>query len=233
MVSGGSIWRRSRRPTWYPDDRHRAGHSRGPAAIRSRRLARNLRHRALLLVLDNCEHLIATCAELADACFARRPVADARHESRSPERVGEIIFRVPSLSLPEAVASVSPRARRPEATQLFVERAAPSTPPSHRHRTTRTPSPASASVSMGFRSPSSWRPPAPWSCRRSKSRRACRTDSACSPAARDRRSRGTGHSRRPWTGVTSCSRSPNASCSAGCQCSRLVDARSGRACVRR
>lgn len=43
----------------------------------------------------------------------------------------------------------------------------------------------------------------------------------CSPAARDRRSRGTGHSRRPWTGVTSCSRSPNARCFVDSRCSTV------------
>jgi DNA-binding winged helix-turn-helix (wHTH) protein len=130
-----------------------------------------LRPRALLLVFDNCEHLITICAELVEALLRDAPAVRMLTTSREALGVsGEVVFRVPSLSLPEGVASV-PALGEAEATQLFIERASASTRSSHRRRTARTPSPRSAGVSMGFRSRSSWRPPAAWSCHRSRSRR--------------------------------------------------------------
>ena len=85
----------------------------------------HLRHRALLLVLDNCEHLIASCAELVETWLRGAPrlriVATSREALGVP---GETICRVPSLSLPDPPASVSPDALiAHEATRLFVERA--------------------------------------------------------------------------------------------------------------
>jgi predicted ATPase len=84
-----------------------------------------LRTRQLLLVLDNCEHLLDACAALAEA--ALRNCADVRilATSREPLRVaGETRWRVPSLSLPTVneVASLEPAAAC-EAVQLFLERA--------------------------------------------------------------------------------------------------------------
>ena len=62
-----------------------------------------LRPRAGLLLLDNCEHLVGACAELADhllrACSGLTMLAT----SREPLVVaGETVWRVPPLSLPEA-----------------------------------------------------------------------------------------------------------------------------------
>jgi len=84
-----------------------------------------LRDRALLLVLDNCEHLIAACAELVDALLREAPALRILATSREALGVsGEIVYRVPSLSLPEALASVPVDALiDSEATQLFIERA--------------------------------------------------------------------------------------------------------------
>jgi predicted ATPase len=60
-----------------------------------------LRQRQLLLVLDNCEHLLAACAELADrllrSCPGVRILASSREGLNVP---GELTYRVPSLSLP-------------------------------------------------------------------------------------------------------------------------------------
>lgn len=95
----------------------------GPQRSAREALLETLRHRALLLVLDNCEHLIATCAELADALLREAPAARVLATSREALHVsGEVVFRVPSLSLPEAVASI-PALSDAEATQLFIERA--------------------------------------------------------------------------------------------------------------
>ncbi len=76
----------------------------------------------LLLVLDNCEHVVDACAELTDhllrACDRLRVLAT----SREPLGVdGEVLFRVPPLALP---AHDDPEALViSEAGRLFVERA--------------------------------------------------------------------------------------------------------------
>ncbi len=71
----------------------------------------NLRRRELLLVLDNCEHLIDACAELAEEMLRAAPALRMIATSREPLRVpGETVWRVASLS-------------DLEATRLFVDRA--------------------------------------------------------------------------------------------------------------
>lgn len=58
-------------------------------------------HRQLLLILDNCEHLITSCAQLAEALL--QAGAGVRILTTSREALGvpgEMIWRVPSLSLP-------------------------------------------------------------------------------------------------------------------------------------
>jgi class 3 adenylate cyclase len=55
----------------------------------------------VLIVLDNCEHLIGACAKVADVMVARCPRVHLLATSREPLGIGgEIIYRVPSLSLP-------------------------------------------------------------------------------------------------------------------------------------
>src|SRR5262245_4649835 len=83
------------------------------------------RPRALLLVLDNCEHLIDACAEVAEALLRAAPalriVATSREQLRVP---GEVVWRVSSLSLPDDASPVSAEALLDgEATRLFVDRA--------------------------------------------------------------------------------------------------------------
>jgi predicted ATPase/DNA-binding SARP family transcriptional activator len=61
-----------------------------------------LRPRGLLLILDNCEHLLAACATLAEALL--RACSDVRILTTSREALnipGETAYRLPSLSLPE------------------------------------------------------------------------------------------------------------------------------------
>ena len=85
----------------------------------------SLRCRQLLLVLDNCEHLIASCADVVE--YLLRGTLTLRILSTSREALGvsgEVVCRVPSLSLPEAMPSVPVAALACcEATQLFIERA--------------------------------------------------------------------------------------------------------------
>jgi predicted ATPase/class 3 adenylate cyclase len=55
----------------------------------------------ILILLDNCEHLIGACAKAADAMLRRCPRVHLLATSREPLGIaGEIIYRVPSLSLP-------------------------------------------------------------------------------------------------------------------------------------
>jgi non-specific serine/threonine protein kinase len=79
----------------------------------------------LLLILDNCEHLVAACAELADCLLRAAPGLRILATSREPLGIaGEHTWRVPALALP---ASEQPpdvaELERCEAVRLFVERA--------------------------------------------------------------------------------------------------------------
>ncbi len=81
--------------------------------------------RALLLVLDNCEHLLAPTAGLVDTLLRSAPQLTILATSREPLRVsGEVVFRVPSLDIPDPEHTLDPHELlRYEAVRLFVERA--------------------------------------------------------------------------------------------------------------
>lgn len=60
-----------------------------------------LSSRHLLLILDNCEHLIVTCAELAEAILQSCPQVSLLATSREALNIGgELPWRVPSLTRP-------------------------------------------------------------------------------------------------------------------------------------
>jgi predicted ATPase len=88
-------------------------------------LVKHLRDKELLLILDNCEHLVEACAVLADALLRSCPGVRILATSREALAVGgEGAWLVHSLDLPD------PRRRssveelgRYEAVRLFVERA--------------------------------------------------------------------------------------------------------------
>ena len=86
----------------------------------------HLRHRHILLVLDNCEHVIGACAELAEALVRGAPHLRILATSREGLGIsGETVRYVPPLSLPDTSQSLSPEALLEcEAARLFVERAA-------------------------------------------------------------------------------------------------------------
>lgn len=80
--------------------------------------------RTLLLVLDNCEHLLTPCAQLTDALLRSCPQVKVLATSRERLNLsGEQIYRVPSLTVPNPKAATPEEVRRCAATQLFVERA--------------------------------------------------------------------------------------------------------------
>ncbi|QYB07770.1 AAA family ATPase [Rhodococcus sp. USK10] len=88
-------------------------------------LAEHLTSRQLLLVLDNCEHILSAVAELSEALLRTCPELRILTTSREPLNIGgESIMRVPPLETPDLA--------RPQATQgqhgydavtLFAERA--------------------------------------------------------------------------------------------------------------
>jgi non-specific serine/threonine protein kinase len=83
-----------------------------------------LETKQLLLVFDNCEHLVVAIAQVVEAILTSCERVHVLATSREPLRIaGEHLWRVPSLSLPDA-ASVSPsEISQYEAVRLFTERA--------------------------------------------------------------------------------------------------------------
>jgi non-specific serine/threonine protein kinase len=83
-----------------------------------------LRAKKILLVVDNCEHLIDACAQLCDSLL--HACDDLRIITSSREALGikgENAYRVPSLSLPNPKSGLHV-IEESEAVKLFMERAA-------------------------------------------------------------------------------------------------------------
>ena len=78
----------------------------------------------VLIVLDNCEHLIGGCAKTAELIVRRCLRVHLLATSREPLGVGgETIYRVPSLSLPGPDDTGPPAAGSSDAVALFANRA--------------------------------------------------------------------------------------------------------------
>ena len=89
-------------------------------------LAAYLADRRMVIVLDNCEHVLDAAAELVDEVLAVAPDVHFVVTSREPLGLdGEHVRRVQSLTLPDAAASVD-TARATASVRLFAERAAAS-----------------------------------------------------------------------------------------------------------
>lgn len=87
-----------------------------------------LRSRRLLLILDNCEHLIVACAQLSTSLLRHCPEVAILASSREALSIeGETLWVVPSLSTPEfrreEELPTFEELAEMEAIQLFVERA--------------------------------------------------------------------------------------------------------------
>ncbi len=77
----------------------------------------------LLVLLDNCEHVLGACAELADALLRRCPNLVLLATSREPLAVdGEYVHRVPPMATP-GEGDDAEAIRASEAVLLFVDRA--------------------------------------------------------------------------------------------------------------
>lgn len=84
-----------------------------------------LHARQLLLVLDNCEHVIEECARTAGFLLARCPRLTLLATSREPLAIGgEAVLRVPPLHVPSTTQPAEPASLLDfDAVRLFAERA--------------------------------------------------------------------------------------------------------------
>lgn len=101
-----------------------------PGRTMTEALVASLRRRSVLLVLDNCEHLLGACAELVDALLSGCPRLRVLATSREAlSMAGERVWQVPPLSVPDAGDELSPEALMGyEGVRLFVERAGAAAP---------------------------------------------------------------------------------------------------------
>ena len=110
-----------------------------PGQLPSETIAAHLRAKQLLLVLDNCEHVIEAAADVAERLLGHCPGLRLLATSREPLGVeGEVVYAVPSLGLPAPVDADGVRlqadeaeveqAHRSESVRLFVERATANLP---------------------------------------------------------------------------------------------------------
>lgn len=92
-------------------------------------LVNQLRSRRMLLVLDNCEHLLDTAAPLVEGLLAGAPDVAVITTSREPLRVaGEWVHRLSPLTFPaEDDELADKKARHYSAVELFIERATATT----------------------------------------------------------------------------------------------------------
>jgi predicted ATPase/DNA-binding CsgD family transcriptional regulator/Tfp pilus assembly protein PilF len=101
-----------------------------PGCSLTETLTNQLRHQHLLLVLDNCEHLIGAAATLAGALLRACPDLYVLATSREAlGMIGEAVWPVPPLSVPPAADTAPPQVLGAyEAVRLFVERATAAEP---------------------------------------------------------------------------------------------------------
>jgi predicted ATPase/class 3 adenylate cyclase/DNA-binding CsgD family transcriptional regulator len=107
----------------------------GPGMTATDAVAAYLANKHALLILDNCEHILAAAALLADRLGSSCPSLRIMATSRQPlDLPGEVAWRVPSLAVPDhhdqvdtgpaAIAGLAAC----EAVQLFVDRASRARP---------------------------------------------------------------------------------------------------------
>ena len=90
-----------------------------------------LRRKSLLLILDNCEHLIDACAALAHRLLTACPDLHILATSREPLRIaGERRWQVQPLAVPDLSAAIAPECAGRERRRAPLRRARPG----HRRR---------------------------------------------------------------------------------------------------
>ena len=99
------------------------GMSAGTGALNGEDIAEYVGSRRVLVLLDNCEHLLDAAAELVDRLLARCSHVCVLATSREALDVpGEQVIRLRSLELPDTDVALGDLVRV-DATRLFVERA--------------------------------------------------------------------------------------------------------------
>ncbi len=88
-------------------------------------LVKFVRDRQLLIILDNCEHVVHACAELTKQLLQAGPRLKILASSRDPLQIaGETAYYVPTLSAPDPNKNVSlAELTSHEAVRLFIDRA--------------------------------------------------------------------------------------------------------------
>lgn len=88
-------------------------------------LTQYLRPRRLLLIFDNCEHVIEEAARVAETILRVAPDVRILATSREPLRIAaEHVYRVPSLEIPSSPPRTAEEALHYGAVKLFADRAA-------------------------------------------------------------------------------------------------------------
>jgi predicted ATPase/DNA-binding winged helix-turn-helix (wHTH) protein len=87
-------------------------------------LARLIRDKNILLVLDNCEHLADACGEICELLLSVAPKLKILVTTREAlSCAGEMIFVVPPLGVPGETSTTAASVRKSAAFELFLERA--------------------------------------------------------------------------------------------------------------
>jgi predicted ATPase/DNA-binding winged helix-turn-helix (wHTH) protein len=96
----------------------------GPHGVTLDAITRTIGNKNLLLLLDNCEHLITAVASLAETLIAFCPHITIVATSREALRIhGEYVWRVPPLEVPATGQSDAAEILGHSAVELFVARA--------------------------------------------------------------------------------------------------------------
>jgi predicted ATPase/DNA-binding winged helix-turn-helix (wHTH) protein len=116
-----------------------------PGKSLTQTLIEYLASKQVLLLMDNAEHLLAACAQLADEVLRQCPHLVLLATSREGLGIaGEVTYRVPSLSIPDPKQDTTPeQLSHYESVRLFVERVQLHLP---QFTVTRQNAPALASV---------------------------------------------------------------------------------------
>jgi predicted ATPase/DNA-binding winged helix-turn-helix (wHTH) protein len=87
-------------------------------------LQRYLARKSLLLVLDNCEHMLSACAPIAETFLTAAPEVNILATSREAlSCFGERVLEVPPLPVPPEDAMPAAAMRSMASVELFIERA--------------------------------------------------------------------------------------------------------------
>ena len=94
-----------------------------PDTISSEAVARGIGGSELLLVLDNCEHVVSSAADLAETVMRHCPNVTILATSREALKImGECVYRVPPLETPATDQEEAGRLLKRSAVELFVAR---------------------------------------------------------------------------------------------------------------